>query len=96
MGYTTTYFGRFDLDKPLTEPHAAYLHRFAKTRRMQRVQLMLTDALDPWRVNAGLPLGEEGEYYTGGEIDTGRLRRRIAGAEIARRRSAGARGRGRR
>ena len=70
MGYTTTFHGRFRLDRPLEDAHAAYLTRFARTRRMQRAPLMLQDAPDPWRLSVGLPLGEQGEYYTGGEDDT--------------------------
>lgn len=67
MGYTTTFQGRFVLDKPLTPEHAAYLARFADTRRMKRSQIMLNDLPDPLRVAAGLPLGREGEYYVAGE-----------------------------
>lgn len=67
MGYTTIFQGRFELDKPLTPEHAAYLARFADTRRMGRIQVMLNDLPDPLRVAAGLPLGQEGEYYVAGE-----------------------------
>jgi len=67
MGYTTTFHGRFELDKPLTPEHAAYLARFADTRRMGRVQVMLNDLPDLIRVAAGLPLGQEGGYFVAGE-----------------------------
>lgn len=67
MGYTTTFQGRFELDKRLTPEHAAYLARFADTRRMKRIQVMLNDLPDPLRVAAGLPLGREGGYFVAGE-----------------------------
>ncbi len=34
MGYTTLFFGRFDLDKPLSEDHAAFLVRFNEIRHL--------------------------------------------------------------
>ncbi|MBV9851457.1 MAG: hypothetical protein JO250_17450 [Armatimonadetes bacterium] len=71
MGYTTDFQGRFDLDRPLTEAQADYLALFAQTRRMRRIPLLLTDAPDPRRLAVGLPLGEEGEYFTGGIGDHG-------------------------
>lgn len=37
---------------------------------MLRNLLMLQNAPDPWRLAVGLPLGAQGEYYTGGEDDT--------------------------
>lgn len=67
MGYTTTFRGRFELDKLLTPEHAAYLARFAETRRMKRIQVMLNDLPDPIRTAVGLPLGQEGEYFVAGE-----------------------------
>ena len=70
MGYTTKFYGRFDLDRPLTPDQVAYLTRFAQTRRMKRIQVMLSDAPDPVRLAVGLPLGDEGEYFVGGEDDT--------------------------
>ena len=67
MGYTTTFTGRFDLDRPLTPEHKAYLACFAGTRRMKRVQIMLNDLPDSLRVSVGLPVGYEGEYFVAGE-----------------------------
>lgn len=66
MGYSTDFEGQFNLDKPLTVAHAAYLKKFAETRRMQRqVNYRLVDMTDPTREAVGLPLGEEGGYFVG-------------------------------
>lgn len=67
MGYSTKFYGRFDLDRPLTPEQSAYLTRFSHTRRMGRIQVMLADRPDPERHAVGLPLGDEGEYFVGGE-----------------------------
>lgn len=65
MGYSTDFHGAFDLDRPLTEAHSAYLEAFATTRRMAR-DAKKTEALpDPARLAAGLPVGAEGGYYVG-------------------------------
>lgn len=66
MGYTTDFYGEFQLDKPLTEKHAAYLHKFNETRRMKRDAKIAETLPDPVRIAAGLPIGEEGAYFVGG------------------------------
>jgi hypothetical protein len=67
MGYTTTFQGQFNLDKPLTEAHAAYLKLFSETRRMARDEFK-TDLLpDPLRQAVGLPVGEDGCYFVGSD-----------------------------
>ena len=71
MGYTTIFRGQFKLNRPLTSEQAAYLTRFSQTRRMKRIQIMLNDAPDPLRTDVGLPLGIEGEYFTGAEDEDG-------------------------
>ncbi|CAH6419704.1 Hypothetical protein HVR_LOCUS780 [uncultured virus] len=65
MGYSTDFTGQFNLDKPLTEAHAAYLRKFSETRRMKRDNGLIEPLLDPLRIAAGLPVGHEGEYYVG-------------------------------
>ena len=49
MGYTTDFDGKFDLDKPLTPEHRAYLEAFARTRRMQRNAVITATMPDPIR-----------------------------------------------
>ena len=71
MGYTTTFQGRFNLDEPLMLEQAAYLTRFAEMRRMKRIQLMLNEIDDPVREAVKLPIGIEGEYFTGSEAECG-------------------------
>jgi hypothetical protein len=63
MGYTTYFFGRFNLDKPLAKDHAAYLVRFSNIRHMRRNTDDLLDKDHPIRETVGLPLGIEGEYF---------------------------------
>jgi hypothetical protein len=72
MGYTTTFQGQFNLDKPLTEAHAAYLKRFSETRRMKRRNVdWLHQQPDPLRIALWLGVGEEGCYYVGSEAPAG-------------------------
>jgi hypothetical protein len=66
MGYTTTFQGQFNLDKNLTEAHAAYLKRFSETRRMSRKnETALRHLPDPIRERVFLPVAEEDAYFTG-------------------------------
>ena len=65
MGYTTTFHGSFDLDKPLTAAQALFLSQFAGTRRMQRDESLTEKRPDPVRKAVGLPVGEEGGYFVG-------------------------------
>jgi hypothetical protein len=67
MGYTTQLEGQFNLDKPLTVAHMAYLKKFAETRRMRRQAdtYYLEDMADLTREAVGLPLGDEGGYFVG-------------------------------
>jgi len=65
MGYTTEFEGAFQLDKPLTEDHAAYLKAFAETRRMKRDAGKTALRPDPVRVAAGLPVGADGAFFVG-------------------------------
>jgi len=71
MGYTTDFSGNFSLDKPLTDAHAAYLRKFAETRRMARNQTIASTLPDPVREAAGLPIGKQGAYFVGGGRDFG-------------------------
>jgi len=66
MGYNTDLYGSFDLDKPLTPEHKAYLEKFAETRRMNRDAEIASKIDDPIRIAAGLPIGDNGEYFVNG------------------------------
>ncbi len=57
MGYTTSFDGRFDLNKPLDRDTLVYLKNFSETRRMAR-------RLPP-------KYGAEGEFYVNGERGSG-------------------------
>jgi hypothetical protein len=46
MGYTTDFDGKFNLDKPLSPEHRAYLAAFAETRRMKRDATQTSDITD--------------------------------------------------
>jgi hypothetical protein len=66
MGYTTTFKGRFQLDKPLRPEHAAYINALAETRRMMRNGSVAANLPDPVRLAADLPIGTQGESFVGG------------------------------
>lgn len=65
MGYTTDFSGTFNLNKPLTQAHKDYINKFSETRRMKRDSSKLT--ADPIREAVGLPVGNEGAYFVGGQ-----------------------------
>lgn len=64
MGYSTEFTGQFDLDKPLTPEHHAYLARFAKIRHMRWLDEVIDNQHDPIRTAVGLPAGQAGMYLT--------------------------------
>ena len=66
MGYTTDFSGSFSLNTSLTDAHAAYLRKFAETRRMERKQTIASTLPDPIRKAVGLPIGKQGAYFVGG------------------------------
>lgn len=72
MGYTTDFYGEFQLDRPLVPEHKAYLKAFADTRRVTRDPAIAETLPDPIRVAAGLPIGPHGEYFVGGTGYKGR------------------------
>lgn len=74
MGYTTEFEGEFKLDRPLEKHHAAYLMKFADTRRMKRDPRMAAKLPDPVREAVGLELGIEAEFFVGGAGDFGQAR----------------------
>lgn len=65
IGYTTNFEGRFNLDKPLTPAHKAYLLAFAATRHMRRNGNVYR-LPDPVREAVNLPAGPNGEYFVAG------------------------------
>lgn len=71
MGYTTDFTGALTLDKPLKLAHANFLSALNATRRMQRDAVKAARRPDPIRKAAGLPIGNEGEYFVGDEDPMG-------------------------
>lgn len=65
MGYHTDFRGKFNLNKPLSPEHKAFLNKFNETRRMKRKQSVAVKLEDPVRIAAGLPIGKEGAYFVG-------------------------------
>ena len=65
MGYTTEFYGAFDVTPTLTPEHRAYLAAFNKTRRMKRNATIAATLPDPIREAAKLPIGREGGYFVG-------------------------------
>lgn len=66
MGYTTDFTGSFKLDRKLSPEHLTYLKAFAETRRMKRASDVAETLEDPIRIAAGLPIGNQGEFFVGG------------------------------
>jgi hypothetical protein len=69
MGYSTDFFGEFDVTPALTPEHSAYLTAFAGTRRVKRDEKITAAFPDPLREAVGLPVGPEGSYYVGSNVD---------------------------
>jgi hypothetical protein len=67
MGYTTDFAGKWTVSPQLKPEHAAYLKKFAETRRMERNEVKTRAKPDPIRQAAGLPVGEWGAYFVGSE-----------------------------
>ena len=65
MGYSTDFSGRFKLDRKLAKEHADYIREFSRTRRMKRDEHLTAKRPDPVREAAGLPVGDEGEFFVG-------------------------------
>lgn len=66
MGYTTTFRGRFELDRPLSRDQRTYLEEFSRTRRMKRKPKLAETLPDPIRAAVGLQIGIQGAYFVGG------------------------------
>lgn len=64
MGYNTDFYGRFELNKPLTEELANYLTAFSKNRHY-RISEDLIKELDPdWEKHCfNGDLGKDAQYY---------------------------------
>src|SRR5574337_684850 len=60
MGYSTDFFGSFELNKPLDADTLKFLQKFNETRRMAR--------------KLGREYGVEGEFYVDGTGDFGQER----------------------
>ncbi|KAF0243095.1 MAG: hypothetical protein FD180_3577 [Planctomycetota bacterium] len=71
MGYTTEFEGEFQLDRPLTPEHRAFLAKFSETRRMKRRAEVTALRPDPLRNAAGLPVGFEGAFFVGADAEMG-------------------------
>ena len=64
MGYTTDFFGEFDVIPPLTPDQVAYLRAFNNSRRMMRDAEKTENRPDPLRIAVGLKtVGPEGSYF---------------------------------
>jgi len=65
VGYTTDFYGSFDIDIIVSEDHAKYINKFCQTRRMKRDPAIAVKLDDNLRKNVGLSIGRQGEYYVG-------------------------------
>jgi hypothetical protein len=71
MGYTTEFKGSFLLDRKLDQNHFDYLNAFSTTRRMRRNAKIAEKMEDSARINAGLPIGFDAEYFVGSRENFG-------------------------
>lgn len=71
MGYSTSFYGSFDITPALNEAQVAYLLAFNETRRMSRDPAIAATLPDPKREAVGLPIGPQGAYFVGGRGDFG-------------------------
>src|SRR5579862_5564329 len=69
MGYSTSFAGELDLDRPLSAAHKTYLSVFSRTRRTQWDASQVQYMPDPVREAVDLPVGREGGYFVGYEYD---------------------------
>lgn len=69
MGYTTDFTGFFSIENPLTPSQVAYIQAFNKTRRMSRSEGDAELLPDELRKAVGLPIGHNGGYYVGSNLD---------------------------
>lgn len=65
MGYTTEFYGSFEITPPMSLEHKEYINSFSATRRMKRNAEMTVTIPDPAREAVGLPIGDEGAYFVG-------------------------------
>lgn len=80
MGYTTTFSGSFEIDRPVDDETYKLLHGLASTRRMQRdirklgrrvyvgkVKKVTKEIAEQWKKE----FGEQGEFWVGDSADSG-------------------------
>lgn len=65
MGYTTDFYGVWEVTPALTRSQADYLRAFAWGRRVTWNPVTLEGVADPIREAVGLPIGHQGRYFTG-------------------------------
>jgi hypothetical protein len=64
MGYCTDFRGHFKLERPLAPHHLAYLQAFNEAPHVRWNVDLVKEYPDPLREAVGLPLGENGCYFT--------------------------------
>jgi hypothetical protein len=67
MGYTTDFGGSVTIEPALKDEHREFLIGLANTRRMKRDAVIAETLDDPVRIAAGLPIGEDGEFFIGAD-----------------------------
>lgn len=71
MGYTTTFYGAFDIFPILNDSHNLYLKKFNETRRMKRDAIKTGRLEDPLRFDVDLPVGIDAEFFVGSKESYG-------------------------
>lgn len=68
MGYSTYFNGRLQFNKPVEEWLVEYINKFSSIRHMKRSPELIKEQYPNWKELCFRgELGEEGEYFIGGE-----------------------------
>ena len=75
MGYDTTFSGSLSFNKPVAPWLEEYINKFSDTRRMKRDPEKIKELYPDWgKMCFNGELGDEGQYFIGGEGSFGQKR----------------------
>jgi len=67
MGYSTDFTGMISITPSITQEHADYINKFTENRRQKWCMDIIEKREDSLRIEVGLPIGMEGEFFTGAD-----------------------------
>lgn len=68
--YSTVFEGQLEIEPPLSYHMRSYLDLFCRQEHVKRDADKCANHPDPFRVQAGMPVGIDGEFYTGNDCDS--------------------------